>query len=810
MKIPLQSPADPTRAPRRRRLMEWSLCALVALFVGSFYFKDKMTTRAFFAHEPPSYYGLLTEALAAGRTNLNIVADIRFLRLANPYAGPQDTLRPHDMSYYKGKFYIYYGITPALILTLPWLVATGTFLTESAAISIFCYGGFLLGAWWLVRLRQRSLPDVSPLISSFAVLVWGLGTPVFLLSQQDTFYAVPITAAFFCLMAVIACLDLALRNPSPRRALAWLAAASLMYGLSVGARPNYALGLPCLLIPAWLLGRAHSSVGPRSRTWLAVAAATILPAALVGLGLAYYNYVRFENPFDFGIRYSLATEDIRNLRMIGLDFVPKNLRLYLLQPAEFIRYYPFVYNNGHPFGVLPHLPLAGCAALLPALLLFRRVRQDRSWVGVSAVLLGSALANLFMLCLFFGEVDRYLVDFAPPALLGGLGLMLWPASPDLMNRRRSRWLVLGPLLGLGAWTLGNGLSFSLAMQSPQPVLARLEWIANTVSYGVEKLFAPSYGPLEAEIVFPPHKGDSQRDPILSTGYLRDTGDIIFALYPDAEHVQFGYFHLGSGGPVSEPVKIQRGRPYRLTVQLGSLYPVPRRHPLFRHWSDDQIRALQRKFSLSLDGQVVMQAEVAVYPSTPGGVRLGENHLAANVSPATFGGRITYLHRLPFPAPPDLEKEAHTGPVRIRFRLPVDPTDNPQPLICTGRNGAGDLLSVQIRSDGKFKFMHDDWGGGGYESGLVDPAPGPEQVVEVEMGSLYPSDRPDVSPALRQHFALWLNGRLIMNRSRPFNPSTAAEIVFGYNAIHASSAQQMFSGSIQSVESIPHRPTPPAP
>lgn len=803
--MPTESSTAPADPKRRSRVLEWCLFTLAALLVGWLYFNDKAEHDNFFSPIALSYYGLLTEALPAGRTNLNIVADIKFLRLKNPYGGPQDTLRPHDMSYYKGKFYVYYGITPVLILMLPWLIATGTFLTETAAIGLFCYGGFLIGGWWLVRLRQRSLPGVSPFFSLFAVLVWGLGTPVFFLCQQHTFYAVPITAAFFCLMAVIGCLDLALRTPSPRTALLWLAAASLMHGLAVGARPIYALGLPVLLVPAWLIWKRQACARQWSGTRLAVITAVILPAALVGLGLAYYNYVRFENPFDFGIRYSLATEDIRNLRMIGLDFIPKNLRLYLLQPAEFIRYYPFVYNNNHPFGILPHLPLAGCAVLLPVLLFFRQARQDRAWLGVSLVLLGTAIANLLGLSLFFGEVDRYLVDFAPPALLGGLGLLLWLANRELAARRPWRLPILAAALGLGVWTLGNGLGFGLAAQTPKPIHERLEWIANTASYAVEKLFGTSYGPLEAEIVFPPHTGDSVRDTILSTGYLRQTGDIIYAIYPDAGHVQFGYFHLGSGGPVSEPIKIERGRPYRMTIQLGSLYPAPRRHPLFRHWTDDQIKAQQRKFSISLDGRVVMKAEVAVYPSTPSGVRLGRNGLAANVSPAKFRGRITFLRRLPLPAPPDLDKDSLTGPVRIRFRLPLDPTDNFQPLICTGHSGAGDLLSIQIRSDGKFKFMHDCWGGGGIDSALVDPAPGPEQVVEVEMGSLYPASRKDVPPALRQRFALRLNGRLIMDLPRPFNPSTAGEIVFGYNAIQAGSAQQMFSGSIQAIESIPSRP-----
>jgi hypothetical protein len=46
--------------------------------------------------------------------------------------------------------------------------------------------------------------------------------------------------------------------------------------------------------------------------------------------------------------------------------------------------------------------------------------------------------------------------------------------------------------------------------------------------------------------------------------------------------------------------------------------------------------------------------------------------------------------------------------------------------------------------------------------------------------------------------------MIADLRRPFNPSETSQVVFGYNAIQGGSTQQMFSGTIHSVE--PLRPT----
>jgi hypothetical protein len=66
-----------------------------------------------------------------------------------------------DMSYYKGKVYLYFGVTPALVLYWPYVAVTGHYLSDKAAVTIFFISGFLIAAALLRDLWRRYLSNVS-------------------------------------------------------------------------------------------------------------------------------------------------------------------------------------------------------------------------------------------------------------------------------------------------------------------------------------------------------------------------------------------------------------------------------------------------------------------------------------------------------------------------------------------------------------------------------------------------------------------------------------------------------------------------
>lgn len=789
---------------RRTRQADRVVFVVMALVTAWVYLSGaRLATGGFTSPTPPNYYGLLTEALISGQLNLKITPDPRLAKLTDPYAGPQGVPRPHDMSYFKGKFYLYYGVTPAVVLFVPWRLITGNYLQEIAGTALFCLGGFVMSAWWLFRIKRRLFPALAPHWFALALLLLAFGSPVFFLANNPTFYAVPISAAFFCLIASVAAADRALLAERTAAQAGWLAVASLWLGLSVGARPIYVLGLPMLAIPTgllWWQQRADSRLKwPALRLWLAA----VGPAALVGMMLAAYNYARFGSPFDFGIQWSLGGSSVRGMRLIGTEFIAKNLRLYLITTAEYIRYYPFLYTNGRPFGVLPHLPLVAVALLLPLTCLRVSLRRDRAWVGGGALVLGASIANLAMLSLFFGGEDRYLVDFAPGLLLAAAATLLAVMAPEAGFSIALRRAVGVALLAVASFTLFNGVFLAIPGRADASGRVWLERLLNRPAQAWEQLSGTQHGSLELDLRFPSGLV-GQNDPLVTTGNLRNTGDIVYVRYEDSEHVRLGFFHVGAGGPISEPVKIDFTRPHHISIRAGSLLPPPG-HPLFSGMTPKQISYERRQLEIKLDGQRVLSCTASFYPSTPDRINIGSNPLTGAATGPRFRGEIISSLRQSW-SPSAIVTSAATGPVRLHLRFPNGHPGVSEPLVATGKPGQGDLFFVNYLGSDRVRFGHDNFGGGGqFTSREVAVDFSRMHELEVELGSLYPSSDPKLSDfppgtidRLRQRFSVRLDGTLVVATTQPFSPSAADEVGIGFNTIESTSAEAMFTGTIDQI------------
>lgn len=801
MSLPSPTPPSPARSNKIENLL---VAALLLVIGWSYYFAIPTEFRHFRSKHPDGYYGLQTEAFHSGQLHLKIATDPKLLTLENPYAGPQGANRPHDMSFYRGRFYLYYGATPILILYLPWRIITGGHLGESLGMVMMLYGGLVLAAAWLVSARRRWFPQLSFGWVLLLVGAMGFGPPLFPSATNNTFYGVPIACAYFCLMVAFTGANRALAATTPGSKAAWLAAASLAWGLAVGARPIYVLGLMALTVPAAYLWRTSG----RDIRWRSAGtrllAATVVPAALVGLALMTYNYLRFDSPFDFGIRFSMASGDVREARFMGLEFIGKNLSLYLLTAVSFSRYFPFIIVDANSWGMLPHLPLAALGALFPLTLLHRPLRESR-WFMPGVMLAGAGLANFCLLCLFFGGEERYMLDFTPPWMLLAATTAL-ALLDQARHRSRPGAMVTARLVvgGLIAYTLATGLMLTLGRHAYTGHQLWLERALNTPTHLLERWSGTRHGPVELEVMFPRDRVGAT-EPLLTTGLGENSGDGIMVHYLDGKHIQFSAFHLGRGGPVSEPIEIDYGVPHRLHLALGSLCP-PIGHPLFADWPASQSARLRRRLRVDLDGHTVLQGNFMVHPSVPSGLLVGRSNLPDDVSAPQFTGRIVHQQRPGIDRAAAAGFETDAGPVRLTLRFPARVGDEGLPLITTGSPRDGDMVFARLQSDGQIRFGHDSFKAGAIVSAPMPCDPAVDHVVEVEMGSLYPPDIPDIPSFARNRLRVALDGKVVIDTSRHFNPSKTEEVEFGFNTIGASTAIEYFPGAIRKIERIAPAPS----
>src|SRR5215207_4789895 len=118
-----------SRGGSRLRTGERWLVVAVCVFVGWFYL---WTVRSSgdpwkFGKEQRDYYNLLIDGYLSGQLNMKVEVPEALLKLKDPYDPGERPLGlgMHDASFYKGKYYVYFGAAPMLVLMLPFRLITG-------------------------------------------------------------------------------------------------------------------------------------------------------------------------------------------------------------------------------------------------------------------------------------------------------------------------------------------------------------------------------------------------------------------------------------------------------------------------------------------------------------------------------------------------------------------------------------------------------------------------------------------------------------------------------------------------------------
>jgi tetratricopeptide (TPR) repeat protein len=392
------------------------------------------------SHSDKPYYNLLVQGFQAGQLNLKLEAPAKLAHLADPYDPAAnspcwvDGVSLHDTSYYQGKLYMYFGVTPAVTLFWPYAALTGRYLSQEVAVLIFCAAGFLASAGLLYALWRRCFPGAGFGVVLAGVVALGLASGLPMLMSRSSVYEVAISCGYAFVMVSLACVWGVRARPT--QAGWWLAGASLAYGLAVGARPNLLFGAGLLLIPpvqAWRNGQ---------RPWrLGLAAAG--PLLGIGLALMVYNQLRFGNPLEFGHHYQLDLEH-RTVQDFSLRYLWFNGLVYFLNPVHWSLAYPFVREGiltavpkGYStvelgFNILADVPVVWLG--LAALPLWRAKPALRGFLAATACF---GAASMLTLCCFVAANDRYEVEFLPAlVLLGVVGILNLEQAPG-----RRRWLV---------------------------------------------------------------------------------------------------------------------------------------------------------------------------------------------------------------------------------------------------------------------------------------------------------------------------------------------------------------------------------
>jgi hypothetical protein len=422
------------------------------------------------AYQGPSslgrnYYNLLSDGFLAGHLHLLVAPDPGMLALPNPYdpAVNQNLgLGIHDLSLYHDKLYLYWGPTPALLLYMPFRLLPFGDLPDTTAIFLFAFVGFCFSIACLRALAQRFAPDAPRWMLGAAGVALAFSNALPFTLRRVAVYEIAIVAGFCLSFIALYLVITGLRDGvRPGR----LAAASLVAGLAVGARPTMIVWVLGLVVVAAVLYRRT----PDRRTRLQVVGVLLGPVALVGFLLVLYNVLRFGGPMDFGQKYQLALYDPATREGNKLAYVPPGMWYYLLSRPHLTLGFPFISltppPESYPFtapvqydgveqvgGLLPIAPFVLFALVTPFVLrgTARRVALGLTAVGLLIIVMGSFA--------IWGATMRYEVDFAAVLLIvAALGWIGWATRLSGLRRR----LLAGGGVLLIAWGAACGAAFGI-------------------------------------------------------------------------------------------------------------------------------------------------------------------------------------------------------------------------------------------------------------------------------------------------------------------------------------------------------------
>ena len=366
-----------------------------------------------------NFYNLVVDALKDKKLYIGTLEDYPKLSIDNVYKN-FDTVYSEvkyenlfDTSYYKGKIYLYFGITPVLLFYLPFNIITSLYLTDKFIVLFLACLSFLLSLLLLKKITTSLKLDVQKTIIILSIFSIGLCNYLPFLVIRSCIFEVAILTANVLLLLSFLFLYFYLKERETNKRYLFLLLISLFLSLSVGARPFYVLHIPLFYI---LILFFEYNQNKNIKKALKLSFIFIAPCIFYGTILALYNYLRFDSVFEFGFKYTLNFENhYEQIPSIKDALLAIKYNLFQLPDMDEKTIFSLAQTEGHLFaneviiGIFWAFPLILSLFSLPKFLL-NVVKKNKNIVGIIILMLFVAVINLFVTS-FIGMVSRYFFEY---------------------------------------------------------------------------------------------------------------------------------------------------------------------------------------------------------------------------------------------------------------------------------------------------------------------------------------------------------------------------------------------------------------
>lgn len=302
----------------------------------------------------------LVDAFEHHQVNLLEEPSEDLLKLDNPYeyvkrdaeVGSDNFLWDH--CFYNGKYYSYYGIGPVLALFLPYHLITGYYFPSGWATLMFSLIGILFLTKIYLAVIEKKFRDLPTNTVTAGLITLQLSSGIMFSAARPLFYELAIASGFMCVAIGAYLLMTSNILWDGKISYVRLGFASFFLGYAVLCRPTLAVYcIAALFFFAGGLKKALDGLEKRqkTRTFFKYAAVALVPLGIIALGQMTYNYLRFDNPLDFGIQYSLTINDFTHAEF-HWKYVLINMYAYLFNMPHFTpRKFTYLASSAERFGI---------------------------------------------------------------------------------------------------------------------------------------------------------------------------------------------------------------------------------------------------------------------------------------------------------------------------------------------------------------------------------------------------------------------------------------------------------------------------
>ncbi len=597
------------------------------------------------------YYDLQGRAFASGQLQLPVDPPPEMLKLRDPWDPVENApYRLHDAVLFNNRYYLYHGSGPALLLFAPWRLVTGSDMPQHFGLFLLIFGGYLFSAGTLLYLLGAADASPGPATLILLLITLGCGHSVLFLTSRVAVYEIAIASGYCFLAGAFFFLA---RAAAKNWSKASLAFAGLFFGLSIAGRPHLGLAacVTAIVFGVVALRRPHADTAETGRP------AQILPSRqgviccaaaflVIAMAIAWHNWARFRNPFEFGHRYQLTyavshrqvtfTPHNAAVGSYFMLFAPPQFsgvfpwfRLYLRNPFGLDNYdWPDGYFIEPCGGVLFFAPLAFFAFFIP-----RKLP-----VAVRAVVLSvmfSAVAVYAFLTATSLMSERFQVDFLPWLLL----VALFNASV-LLRRSQGLWKRAGwcALALLAAWSFVANFALGITGPYDDMLTTRPESYLKIASwFTFDTRHLPLLNPeiaVDLRCQFETY-GPGLREPLVTLGHFAHR----YSLIVEHDKDKLRFVSQGAG---SEDRSYEMAHPRDRMVAISLRY-----------------EPCAGRMTVSVDGLPAIQHDIKTVVTAPSQLVIGENRVDYFATYPKFTGKLEVLRAdvrpniVPCNHPPDV-------------------------------------------------------------------------------------------------------------------------------------------------------------